>query len=135
TPPPAVGGYAKRVDLIHNIFNLHSFQIPADAVIDIIDRAIGRYEINYKPALIRVINPFYYLGMLFDVIIELPFIALGKVGFNREKAESSVLGKIVKGTLYLITVIAAFLTILQLLDFLDPFKLFIHELLGARNSN
>ena len=135
TPPPAVGGYVKNVDLIQNIFNLYGFQIGSDTVLDYIDRAIGIYESNHKPSLIRTFNPLFYIGLVFDAISELPFIAIGKLGFNRQKAESSVTGRLVKGVLYLITVVAAFLTILQLLELLEPVKQFAHELLGSNNAN
>lgn len=135
TPPPAVGGYVRNVDLIQNIFNLHGFQIGADEVLDFIDRAIGIYESNHKSSLIRTFNPFFYIGLVFDAISELPFIAIGKLGFNRQRAESSVIGRLVKGVLYLITVMAALLTILQLLDFLEPIKQLAHELLGSNNAN
>ena len=135
TPPPAVGGYVRNVDLIQNIFNLHGFQIGADEVLDFIDRAIGIYESNHKSSLIRTFNPFFYIGLVFDAISELPFIAIGKLGFNRRKAESSVIGRLVKDVLYSITAVAALLTILQLLDFLEPVKQLAHELLGSNNAN
>lgn len=135
TPPPAVGGYVKNVDVIQNIFNLDSHQMGIKPVLDFIERAIGIYESNHKSAIIRTLNPFFYLGLVFDAISDLPFIAIGKLGFNREKAKSSAIGRLVKGFLYLIMVAAAFLTILQLLDFLNPIKQFVHETLGAGNEN
>jgi hypothetical protein len=133
SPPPAVGGYVRNIDLIQNIFNLHAFQIRADLILDFIDRAIGIYESNHKSALIRIFNPFFYLGLAFDLIAELPFIAIGKLGFNRKKAESSIAGRMIKGILYLITVMAAFLTILNLLGFLDHVKQVVHELIGSKS--
>ena len=133
TPPPAVGGYVRNVDLIQNIFNLHGYRIGANEVLDFIDRAIGVYETNHRSSFIRAFNPFFYIGLVFDAIADLPFIAIGKLGFNREKAESSVMGRLIKGVLYLITVIAALLTILQLLDYLEPVKKFVHELVSSNN--
>lgn len=135
TPPPAVGGYIQKIDVIQNIFNLNRFQIGVDPVLDFIDRAIGIYQSNQKSALIRTFNPFFYLGWVLDVISDLPFIAIGKLGFNREKVESSAIGRLVKGIFYLITVIAAFLTTLQLLGFLGPVKQFVHGLLGSSYVN
>ncbi|MFW6122386.1 MAG: hypothetical protein ACOC80_16010 [Petrotogales bacterium] len=85
TPPPAVGGYVKKVDVIQNIFNLHDFQIGSDTVLDYIDRAIGIYEYNRKPSLRRTFNPLFYIGLLFEAISELPFIAIDKLGFNRKR--------------------------------------------------
>jgi len=129
SPPPAIGGYVRNIDLIENIFNLGNFQISADEVLNFIDRSIGIYENNHRSSLIRTLNPFFYVGLVFDAVTDLPFMVLGKLGFNKEKAETSIIGKIIKGILYLITVIAAFLTILQLLDFLDPVKQFVHSMI------
>lgn len=134
-PPPAIGGYVMPVDVIQNIFFLDRFQIEANVILDFIERSIGVYESNHKSAIARTFNPFFYLGLLFDTISELPFIAIGKLGFNRRKMEESAIGRLFKGVLYLITVVAAFLTILQLLDLLGPVKQFVHELLGSNNAN
>ena len=133
--PSAGGRYSTNVDLIENIFNLHEFQLDPRFVLDCIDMAIGIYASNAKWARMRIFNPFYYIGLGLDFISDLPFIALGKLGLNRQKARSSVIGRIVKGVLYLITVLAAFLTILHLLGFLDPVKQSVHELLGTKNAN
>ena len=136
-PPPAVGGYRTDVDLIDNIFNLDRFYIgegihrECNDILDFIDRAIGIYKSNHESALVRMFNPFFYLGLVFDAISDLPFIAIGKLGFNQQKVEMSAIGRLVKGVLYLITVLAAFLTILYLLDFLEPVKQFVHKLLGS----
>ena len=100
---------------------------------DFLDRSIGIYESNRIPSIFRTLNPLFYIGIIFDALVEIPFIFIGKLGLNREKAESSLVGKLVKGALYLITVVAAFLTILQLLDLLDPVKQFINELIGSKN--
>ena len=134
-PAPAVGGYVTKVDLILNIFGLDEHDIKPNRVFDIIERAIGIYESNHKSALVRTFNPFFYLGLMLDTISDLPFIAIGKFGFNRQKAKASAIGRIVKGVLYLITVLAAFLTILYLLDFLEPVKQLVHELLGSNKAN
>lgn len=131
SPPPAVGGYIRNIDLIQNIFNLEQFQITGNEVLDFIDRTIGIYEANNRSAALRVINPFFYLALLFDTISELPFFAIEKLGFNRKKAESSSIGKLVKGVLYLITVAAGFLTILELLGFIEPVKAYVHEAFGS----
>jgi hypothetical protein len=127
SPPPAIGGHIKNIDLIQNIFYLHRFQIGGREILDFLERSIGIYERNHKPSLIRTFNPFFYIGRIFDLISELPFFALSKLGFSKEKTETSVIGRLVKGGLYLITVFAALLTVLQLLDYLEPVKIFVHE--------
>ena len=131
TPPPAVGGYRQNIDLIQDIFYLHAFSVEPNNILDVLDRSIGIYESNRVPSILRALNPLFYIGLIFDALVEIPFIFIGKLGLNREKAESSLIGKLVKGALYLITVVAAFLTILQLLDLLDPVKQFTNELIGS----
>ena len=128
--PPTAGGYSVNVDLIANIFNLDDYFTEYDLVLDLIDRAIGIYESNAKSALIRIFNPFFYVGLVFDFISDLPFIALGKLGLNRQKARTSAIGRLVKGVLYLIQVIAALIAIYQFWDYWTPVKNFVRELVG-----
>ena len=110
-------------------------RIDANYVLDLIERAIGIYESNHKSAFFRMFNPFFYLGLVFYIISVLPFIAIGKLGFNQYKAERSAIGKLVKGVLYLIPVVAACLAILQHFDFLEPVKQFVHKLLSSSKAN
>lgn len=140
-PPPAVGGYRTDVDLIDNIFNLDRFYIgegihrECNDILNFIDRAIGIYESNHESALVRMFNPFFYLGLVFDAISDLPFMAIGKLGFNRQKAEASAIGRLVKGVIYFIPIVAAGLAILKHLELLGPVKQFVHELLGSSKAN
>ena len=57
SPPPVIGGYIQNVDLVQNLFNLHQFQISPNHVLDFIDRSIGIYEANARPAFLRTISP------------------------------------------------------------------------------
>ncbi len=129
SPPPAIGGIAGCVDLIHNIFHLHKFEISPQYIIDNVDRTIGIYEGDKKNALFRTLNPFFWIGRVIDFIVEIPFRFMGKIGFNREKIESSLLGRVIKGILYLITVCASFLTILEKLGYLSNFRFWIQRLI------
>jgi hypothetical protein len=122
TPPPAIGGYIQSIDLVQNIFNLDRFQITPPTLLDFIDRTIGVYENNKRPAVLRVINPFFYIGIIFDWVARLPFMLIGRAGFNRQKAEGSLIGHAIKGSIYIITVLASLLTVLHLLDYLEPLK-------------
>ncbi len=131
TPPAAVGGYIQNIDLIQNIFRIDKFMIAPNDLLDFIDRSIGIYENNHGRALARTLNPFFYVGMLFDWISELPFMLIARLGFNRERAESSIIGRTTKGALYLITVLAAFLTILHLLGYLEPVKQLVRQIFGS----
>ena len=135
-PPAIIGGNVQNVNLIQDIFNLDGFfEIEPDHVLDLIDRSIGLYDSNRKWARVRVFNPLFYVGLVFDFVSDLPFVALGKLGFNHQKARSSRIGRLVKGVLYLITGFAAFLTILHFLEFLEPVKRFVHNLIGFNTAN
>ncbi|MHB1516272.1 MAG: hypothetical protein ACYCVY_11325 [Acidiferrobacteraceae bacterium] len=118
TPPPMVGGYIQNIDLVDNIFNLHPFRIAHTSLIDVIDQAIGVYERNRRAAQLRAINPLFYIGHAFAWVARLPFVFIGGVGFNRQRAEESVVGRVVKGIVYLITALASLLTVLHLLGYL-----------------
>ncbi len=135
TAPASIGSYVREVDLIENIFNLNGLQIGPNHVLDCIEGVIGIYESNRKSAFVRMFNPFFYLGWFLNVISVLPFIAIGKLGFNQYKAERSAIGKLIKGVLYLIPVVAACLAILQHFDSLEPVKQFVHKLLGFNKAN
>ena len=121
SPPPAVGGFAGDIDLIHNIFRLHNFQIAPQGLLDYIERAIGIYENDKINALLRTVNPLFWIGLILDYIASLPFKVIGKIGFNQKKIESSIMGRIIKGVLYLIMVLAAFLTVLEKIGYLEKF--------------
>lgn len=122
TPPPVVGGYIQNIDLVKNIFNMHRFHIAPNNLLDFLDRAIGIYENNSRRAFLRAINPFFYLGLAFELVARIPFVLIGRAGFNRQKAEESMAGRLIKGVIYIITALASLLTVFQLLDYLEPVK-------------
>lgn len=128
SPPPAIGGMSGHIDLINNVFHLHRFEVDTRDVIDIIERSVGIYEKDKNKALCRTINPFYWAVLIIDFIVSIPFKILGRVGFDQERLEGSFVGKTVKSILYLITVFAAFLTILEKLGYLEWFKNFLKQL-------
>ncbi len=130
TPPSAVGGDETKIDLIEDIFNLDQFDIGPNNVLYLIDRAIGKYEANRRSAFVRTFNPFFYLGWVLNAITDLPFIIVGILGFNRQKMKASTVGRLVRGILYLIIIVAAVLTVLHLLDFVEPIKRFVYKLLA-----
>jgi len=94
---------------------------------DFVDIAIGKYSKDSKRAWIRTFNPFYWVGCVFDYIAGLPFALLDRTGFDSDKAESSIIGRCIKGLLYLIVVFAALLTILYYLGYLEQFKELIQK--------
>jgi len=122
TPPPIVGGYIERIDVVLNVFGMHRYHIQPDDLLGFVDRAIGIYENDSPRAWIRTFNPIYWIGYLFDFIAGLPFALLGRIGFDKNRAESSIIGRAIKAILYLVEVFAALLAILHFLGYLEEFK-------------
>ncbi len=96
------GGSGGSIDLIQNVFNLHYYLIGYEQVLDMVDRAIGVYESDKSNALLRTLNPLFWISLILDYIVSLPFKFVGKMGFNQSRIESSIVGRIVKGIFYLI---------------------------------
>lgn len=135
-PPAATGGYITNIDLIYNIFVLdRHYRGPQSFIFDLIDRSIGIYQSNQFQAWVRTFNPIFYLEILLDGMASLPFILLGKIGFDQNRAEASFIGKVLKGSMYgilwLVSVPAGLLTILYYLDYLEPFKKFLKATVGS----
>lgn len=119
---PMHGGRAYPIHMIANVFNLSKLRLEPRALADILENAIGVYQDDAARALVRTFNPLFWVGRLFDAVASLPFTLLGRIGFNQDKAEASVLGRIIKSALYLVQVAAAFLAVLDKLNLLDRFK-------------
>ena len=140
--PPAVGRRVLPIDLIDNIFNLDQFDTDPSIVLDCIVTAIGIYQSNHTKALFRMVNPFFYLGWLFDIISDLPFIVFEKFGVNQQKAKASAIGRLFKGVVYwstaIVSFIGGFLAILDFLgylEFVEPVKQSVHKLFGSNKTN
>ncbi|HZF27237.1 MAG TPA: hypothetical protein VEZ88_13310 [Steroidobacteraceae bacterium] len=125
TPPPAVGGYVQQIDLYLNLFQLFRYQISNAFVFDFIERAIGIYEANRRAAFWRMFNPLYYLRWALELVGGIPAALLGMLGFDRSRVEGSIAGKVLRGIVEVVTLIAGVLTILALLDWMEPVKAFI----------
>ena len=119
TPPPAIGGYIHNVDVILNIFNHDSLQLPPQKIIDYLDITIGKYTHNHLKSLIRTFNPFWWLKIGITQISRIPFIVLGSMGLNREKIETSLIGRIIKGSISALTTIGVILTVMEKLGYLE----------------
>ena len=122
SPPPVFGGRIIEVDILRNIFNIGQFNVGPDTLVSIIERAIGVYIDDLQAARLRTINPLWWFGRFLSWFAHLPFLLIQKAGFDSAKAEQSLLGKLVALTFAAIPLVAAFLTILERLDFLDAFK-------------
>ena len=121
-PPPIVGGRSQNLDLVANIFNLDSYRISPQTLIDFIDRAIGRYERNSTSSVLRMLNPIFYLSLLVYVFSRIPFWFVKEIGFETGNIEFSLIGRVIKFLFSLIPLAASFLAILQHFELLIPFK-------------
>lgn len=101
----------KQVDVVTEVFFLQHNNISTQVVIDMLERSLGKYENDYKNSIIRTFNPFFWLVLMIGYIMDLPFILWGSMGFDRKKAESSILGKIVKFIFGLVTFLASVATL------------------------
>jgi hypothetical protein len=128
TPPPMIGGYIQNVDVLANVFDLSGFEIPAQTVFDCTDRAIGAYEANCQKLRRQSFNPLYWLGLLIVWVLHLPFKLLGAAGFDAHKAENSLLGKLSKLALGIVTFAAA---VIEVADHWTLVRSFIHACIVA----
>lgn len=124
TPAPLIGGFSGRIDILSNIFK-ENLGINHKEQLDIIDRAMGVYLNDKVNSWIRTFNPFFWIYLILDFLVTLPFKLLGLAGFNQVRIENSLLGKIFKIIFSVISVGAAFLTILEKLGYLESFKVLI----------
>lgn len=115
SPPPAIGGRSENIDLIQSIFLLPSYSVNPSYILDFINRSIGVYSDDRSNSLLRTINPFFWISLIFAYIVSLPFNLLGELGFNQSKIESSIIGKIVKLLVGLISLSAALVTLYTIL--------------------
>ena len=103
--------YRIPVDLIMNIFRLYQYRITDKELLDIIEQAIGVYTHDKSCAIMRTLNPLFWLNRLFGYIATIPFRILQQAGFDSVVIETSFLGKIIKLIIYLLSALASILTI------------------------
>jgi len=124
-PSPSIGGYWEGIDIISDLFNLDGIGVSLINVIDVLDKSIGVYEADSKLSIRRAVNPFFYLGWLLSVLMRAPFFIWGEAGFDRERAERSVWGRLVKVGIGFISVLASWLTVFDHLGYWESIKRFL----------
>lgn len=130
--PPAVGGRQRFISLLDNLFNLSRFSIPPEILIDVAEQAIGKYERNRNRAVMRTINPFFWLNQLLASIFGFPFRLLASAGLVDESTlDSNDTLRIVKAIVVFIgtsaTYTVSFITIAEKLGYLDALKNLINQ--------
>lgn len=129
SPPPVTGGPAGNIDIISNIFNLHSFQLKQESLVDMIDQALGIYDEEKTSAFIRTFNPFWWAWKLLKWIANIPFVLLQEVGFNTSKIENNFFGKLLKLIFELITFLAALFAVLKAMGYEENFVSLIKKII------
>lgn len=121
-PAPAIGGHIFTFDLLDELFNLGRHGIQPSYLIDILERSMGVYEDDRSRALWRTINPLWWLKRLLVGVGRFPFFILASMGFNLERLEHSLIGRLIKGSLSLLAAFASLLLIAERLGFLSNIK-------------
>jgi hypothetical protein len=124
--PPALGGRITQLDLLWNIFDLYQYDIPANRVHDIIDRADGVYQNNAGKASWRTINPFYWLWELVIIIADIPIRLLVHMRvINAVTATSNPVILFISGLFRLGISILGIMVSLKVLGYLDTVLAFL----------
>jgi hypothetical protein len=112
-----------RVNALTNMFQLRQLRIPRQAVLDTLDRSIGEYDGMQHHLFRQVFNPLYWLGQA----VAIPFSILRFAGFDADKLERSMYGRLYKAVTSFAALLAAILTILAYSGWLDSVKAFFHR--------
>ncbi|OGQ04710.1 MAG: hypothetical protein A2W61_05950 [Deltaproteobacteria bacterium RIFCSPLOWO2_01_44_7] len=102
-----IGGLSGEFNLFANIFH-NAFD--HQRVLDLLDRAIGRYDYIIENQWKKWINPLYWIGEL----IRIPFYLLRFAGFDATKVEMSIFGKLYK---VIVSFVALFGGLIKIYEF------------------
>ena len=94
SPPHSTGGLAGEVDVFGNFFILPRLHLPWTVATDPAQQALGVYKSLTARARVDTFNPFYWLYRIFQEILRIPFLILGSVGYDEQKARVSVAGRV-----------------------------------------
>lgn len=132
TPPPIVGGpILPNVDLLTNIFQLSRFDVSYYAIFDFVQRAIGYYNDEAPKALIRTLNPFWWLAQIVAFLISVPIRILAWAGYGQiEKLEASQGGRLYRAAAGLVAFALGLIALLANLAQIMSLILQVLERLG-----
>lgn len=100
---PIAGNRQYSVSVIYDFFNLWRFRVDEKTAYDIIERVIGILKGDYAKSLVRTFNPLFWIGLILEYLVNLPFNLLIKNGLlDSEKSKSSLLIKLIKFLLKII---------------------------------
>lgn len=128
--PPAVGGRSMTFQPLDNLFYLYEYDMDPNRYLDLVHQAIGLYKGESRKALLRTINPFFWLGEAIALVIGAPFRLLTSLGLlqSPDSRHISVLRGILVFIGTLATYAVAFLTVAEKLGYLSALKNWIRRL-------
>jgi len=74
-----------------------------ESLVNMTERAIAIYKKDNVRAKQRTYCPLFWIALLIDCLVGLPFEALGRAGFNQNRIEVSFIGKLFKYVFYVIS--------------------------------
>ena len=122
SPPQLTGGLAGEVDVIGNFFVFPRLQLPWTVATDPVQQALGVYKLLETRAWIDTFNPLYWLYRIFQEMLRIPFLVLGSVGYDIQKAQESFVGRVFVLVGHAVGFAATFLTLFEKLGLLEWLK-------------
>ncbi len=74
-----------------------------ESLVNMTERAIAVYKKDNVRAKQRTYCPLFWIALVIDCLVVLPFEALGRAGFNQNRIEVSFIGKLFKYVFYVIS--------------------------------
>jgi|ERR1043166_6927848 hypothetical protein len=99
-PAPAIGGPILNVNIFDSLLHDPTINrglgggVPRQMVVDVIDRAIGVSENRCADEWKHLVNPFYWLKVVFLFVLRLPANLIQLSGFDVSKFEEHFWGKL-----------------------------------------
>lgn len=94
--PGERAGDFEPVDLLSVVFELGHYSLRKEDVFEALDAAIRAYEDGRAAAMVRTVNPLYWLGMGLFLVEMLPFLLMRPFGVSPGRVASSTPGRIVR---------------------------------------
>ena len=115
--PTESTGRVAQVNLLSVVFDLDRHSLDRKQVFETFDAALEVYRADTRRALVRTVNPLYWLDMTLALVEVLPFMALRRLGVDPGRAARSAGGvalRVVVRLAVLAAIVLALLTALGL---------------------
>ncbi|MFQ5535874.1 MAG: hypothetical protein ACE5GJ_00345 [Gemmatimonadota bacterium] len=85
-------GAVKEVNVVTEAFHLDEYHLTLDDLVRVLDEAIAVYQRGSARALLRTLNPLFWVEVLLSAVEVIPFLPLALVGVNPARAAHSRAG-------------------------------------------